>query len=81
MKRELEQRLAGDDLSLRAVRAVLVSVDGDVVLSYYRNRRPSDYAHVWSVTTKCDEHPGRNRDRRRPVELGLNARRAPSGTC
>jgi CubicO group peptidase (beta-lactamase class C family) len=50
MERELRQRLAGDDWSLNAVRAVLVSVDGDTVLSYYRNRRPTDYAHVWSVT-------------------------------
>ncbi len=32
--------------SLKAVRAVRVSVDGDTVLSYYRNRRPTDYAHV-----------------------------------
>jgi CubicO group peptidase (beta-lactamase class C family) len=50
MKRELQQRLASGDLSHRAVRAVLVSVDGDVVLSYYRNRRPTEHAHVWSVT-------------------------------
>ena len=50
MKRDLQQRLAGDDLSLDAVRAVLVSVDGDTVLSDYRDRRPTDYAHVLSVT-------------------------------
>lgn len=50
MKRELQQRLAGGDLSLSAVRAVLVSVDGETVLSHYRGRRPADYAHVWSVT-------------------------------
>jgi CubicO group peptidase (beta-lactamase class C family) len=50
MKRQLQQRLAGDDWSLKAVRAVLVSVDGETVLSYYRNRRPTDYAHVYSVT-------------------------------
>ena len=50
MKRELQQRLAGGDLSLSAVRAVLVSVDGHTVLSLYRDRRPADYAHVWSVT-------------------------------
>jgi CubicO group peptidase (beta-lactamase class C family) len=50
MKRPLQRRLAGDDWSLRAVRGVLVSVDGDTVLSYYRNRRPTDYAHVFSVT-------------------------------
>ena len=50
MKRELQQRLADGDLSLDAVRAVLVNVDGDTVLSHYRDRRPADYAHVWSVT-------------------------------
>lgn len=50
MKRQLQQRLAGDDLSRKAVRAVLVSVDGETVLSYYRKRRPTDYAHVYSVT-------------------------------
>lgn len=50
MKRELQHRLAGDDMSLVAVRAVLVSVDGETVLSYYRHRRPTDYADVWSVT-------------------------------
>ena len=50
MKRQLQRRLTGDDLSLKAVRAVLVTVDGETVLSYYRNRRPTDYAHVYSVT-------------------------------
>ena len=50
MKRQLQQRLAGDDLSRKAVRAVLVSVDGETVLSHYRKRRPTDYAHVYSVT-------------------------------
>jgi len=50
MKRDLQQRLAGDDLSLNAVRAVLVSVGGDTVLSDYRDQRPTDYAHVFSVT-------------------------------
>jgi CubicO group peptidase (beta-lactamase class C family) len=50
MKRQLQQRIADGDLSLNAVRAVLVGVDGDTVLSYYRDWRPSEYAHVWSVT-------------------------------
>jgi CubicO group peptidase (beta-lactamase class C family) len=50
MKRQLQQRLAGDDSSLKAVRAVLVSVDGETVLSYYHNHRPTEYAHVYSVT-------------------------------
>lgn len=50
MKRQLQQRLASADLSLSAVRTVLVSVDGHTVLSYYADRQPSDYAHVWSVT-------------------------------
>lgn len=50
MKQQLQRRLAGDDWSVKAVRAVLVSVDGEIVLSYYRERRPTDYAHVWSAT-------------------------------
>ena len=44
MKQQLQRRLAGDDWSVKAVRAVLVSVDGEVVLSYYRERRPTDHA-------------------------------------
>jgi CubicO group peptidase (beta-lactamase class C family) len=50
MKQQLQRRLAGDDWSVKAVRAVLVSVDGKTVVTYYRDRRPTDYAHVWSVT-------------------------------
>ena len=50
MKQQLQRRLTGDDWSVKAVRAVVVSVDGETVLSYYRDRRPTDYAHVWSVT-------------------------------
>jgi len=42
MKQQLQRRLAGDDWSVKAVRAVLVSVDGEIVLSYYRDRRPTD---------------------------------------
>jgi CubicO group peptidase (beta-lactamase class C family) len=32
------------------VRSVLVSVDGRTTASYFNKRRPSDHAHVWSVT-------------------------------
>ena len=42
MKQQLQRRLAGDDWSAKAARAVLVSVDGEIVLSYYRDRRPTD---------------------------------------
>ena len=42
--------MAAGDWSLKAVRAVLVSVDGKTVLTYYRNLEPTDYAHVYSVT-------------------------------
>ena len=35
---------------MSAVRSVLVSVDGQTVIRYYRDRTPDDYAHVCSVT-------------------------------
>ena len=50
MRQQLDQRVAEGDWSLQAIRAVLVSVEGDTVLSYYRDRRPTEQAHVWSVT-------------------------------
>ena len=50
MQRQLKQRLAARDADLSAVRSVLVSVDGQTVIKYYRNRTPEDYAHVYSVT-------------------------------
>ncbi len=42
MKRVLQQRLCEGVASRKAVRAVLVSVDGDIVLSHYRDWPPSD---------------------------------------
>lgn len=50
MKRNIEKRIAGGDLSLSAVRAVLVSVDGDTEVSVYRDIKPTDHYDVWSVT-------------------------------
>ena len=50
LEQHLRRRLAGNDGSLQAVRAFLVAVDGKTVLSYYRNYKPTDYAHVFSVT-------------------------------
>ena len=50
MQRQLAQQLSGVDRGFEAVRSVLVSVDGQTVVKYYRNRTPTDHAHVWSVT-------------------------------
>ena len=50
LEQQLRRRLAGSDGSLQAMRAFLVAVDGKTVLSYYRNYKPTDYAHVFSVT-------------------------------
>ncbi len=50
MQRQLAQQLSGGDPELKAVRSVLVSVDGKTVVKVYRNQTPADYAHVYSVT-------------------------------
>ena len=50
MKRELTRRMGDGDPALRAVRSVLVSVDGVTVMSYYHDRKPTEQAHVYSVT-------------------------------
>lgn len=50
MQRQLAQQLTGGDPEFKAVRSVVVSVDGQTVVEYYRDRTPADYAHVWSVT-------------------------------
>lgn len=50
IERQLKKQLSGGDPELKAVRSVLVSVDGQTLVKYYRNRTPADYAHVWSVT-------------------------------
>lgn len=46
----VQKRLDSDDPSLAATRAVLVDVDGRTVVSVYRELRPTDNAHVFSVT-------------------------------
>lgn len=50
MKGELTSRLREGDPALRAVRSVLVSVHGETVVSHYQARKPTERAHVWSVT-------------------------------
>ncbi len=50
MKGELTRRMGDGDPALKAVRSVLVSVDGETVMSYYQARKPTEQAHVWSVT-------------------------------
>ena len=50
MKGVLTRRLGDGDPALKAVRSVLVSVDGETVMSYYRARKSTEQAHVWSVT-------------------------------
>jgi CubicO group peptidase (beta-lactamase class C family) len=50
MKQQLERRLAGNDLSLQAIRAVLVSVDGKTVLTLFPRSGPDERVHIWSVT-------------------------------
>ena len=49
MQRRLRQQLAGDP-ELQAVRSVLVSVDGQIVVKFHQNRATDEYAHVYSVT-------------------------------
>ena len=50
MKRRLAREIENGPDSLQEVRAVLVSVDGSTTLSYYHDRKPTEQAHVWSVT-------------------------------
>ncbi len=50
MQTELRRELTNGDPDLRLVRSVLVSVDGRTTISYSNKRRPTDHAHVWSVT-------------------------------
>jgi CubicO group peptidase (beta-lactamase class C family) len=50
MQRQLRRELSNGDPELRLVRSVLVSVDGRTTISYFNKRRPTDHAHVWSVT-------------------------------
>jgi hypothetical protein len=50
MKAQLTRRLRTGAAELRSVEALLVSVGGRTVLTYYHNREPTGYSHVWSVT-------------------------------
>ena len=47
---ERDLRRALTDPELDDVRSVLVSVAGSTVIEYYHRRKPTDHAHVWSVT-------------------------------
>ena len=40
----------GGDRDLDLVRSVLVSVEGQTSVAYFHNRKPTEHAHVWSVT-------------------------------
>jgi CubicO group peptidase (beta-lactamase class C family) len=50
VKRAIERGLDSPDAGLESVEAVLVGVDGSGQVAVYRNRKPGDHAHVWSVT-------------------------------
>ncbi len=50
MKRRLTREVENGPGSLNQVRAVLVSVDGSTTLSWYQHRKPTEQAHVFSVT-------------------------------
>ncbi len=50
MESQLRRELTEGAPELRLVRSVLVSVDGRTAVSYFNKRRPTDHAHVWSVT-------------------------------
>lgn len=50
MKRRLAREIENGPDSLKTVRVVLVSVDGSTELSYYNDRKPTEQAHVFSVT-------------------------------
>lgn len=50
MKQRLAREIDNGPDSLQNVRAVLVSVDGSTTLSFYRDRKPTEQAPVWSVT-------------------------------
>src|SRR4029079_9953630 len=50
MKRRLVREIEKWPDSLKEVRAVLVSVDGSTKLSFYHARKPTEQAHIYSVT-------------------------------
>jgi CubicO group peptidase (beta-lactamase class C family) len=50
MQSQLRRELTGGAPDLGRVRSLLVSVDGRTTISYFNKRRPTDHAHVFSVT-------------------------------
>ena len=50
MKRRLVREIKNGPDSLKEVRAVLVSIDSSTKLSYYHDRKPTEQAHIYSVT-------------------------------
>lgn len=50
MQRQLQRELNGGDRDLDLVRSVLVSVEGQTSVAYFHQRKPTEHAHVWSVT-------------------------------
>lgn len=50
LETELKRRLASGPESVRAVRSILISVDGTTELALYQGSGATDHRHVWSVT-------------------------------
>ncbi len=50
LRRNLEARLAAVPDTEAAVRSIVLAVDGSTEIAVYRDRTPTEHAHVWSVT-------------------------------
>lgn len=50
MQRQLQRELNGGHRDLDVVRSVLISVEGQTTMAYFHKRKPTEHAHVWSVT-------------------------------
>ncbi len=50
LQQNLESRLAAAPDTQQAVRSIVLTVDGATKISIYQDRKPTDHAHVWSVT-------------------------------
>ena len=50
LQQNLQSRLAAAPDTQKAVRSIVLTVDGATKISIYRDRKPTDHAHVWSVT-------------------------------
>lgn len=50
LQKNLESRLAAAPDTQQSVRSIVLTVDGQTKISIYRDRKPTDHAHVWSVT-------------------------------